>query len=109
MSHTLDPPSFYLLFSVLSRAPAEKRSNARVRGALTEMLPAGLCAIEDAAQRLGLSRRTLQRSLTEEGTTFQKQLNSTREALARHYLANTGMSSHDIAFLLGYQELNSFL
>ena len=39
-----------------------------------------------AAERLGLSKRTLQRNLTEEGTTFQKQLNSTREVLARHYI-----------------------
>ena len=45
----------------------------------------------------------------EEETSFQKQLNGTRELLAKNYLKNTDMSSDDIAFLLGYQEINSFL
>ena len=93
----------------LSELDVDDSWSARVRSALTEMLPAGLCTIEDAAERLGLSKRTLQRNLMEEGTTFQKQLNSTRELLARHYIANTDMTTNDIAFLLGYQEINSFL
>lgn len=83
--------------------------SARVRSALTELLPGGACGIEDVAERLGLSRRTLQRKLSEENTSFQKQLNSTREMLAIHYIRNTEMTTNDIAYLLGYQELNSFL
>lgn len=83
--------------------------SARVRGALTELLPSGLFSIDDVAEKLGYSRRTLQRRLSEEKTTFQKQLNSTREVLAIHYIQNTDMSTNDIAFLLGYAELNSFL
>lgn len=83
--------------------------SARVRAALTELLPAGICGIEDVAGELGLSKRTLQRKLSEENTTFQKQLNSTREVLALHYIKNTDMTTNDIAFLLGYAELNSFL
>ena len=61
------------------------------------------------ARRLGMSRRSLQRRLGEEGTTFQKQLNHTRELLAKHYLGTTSMSTDQIAYLLGYLELNSFL
>ena len=83
--------------------------SARVRRALSELLPEGKCGIEDAAEMLGLPRRTLQRKLSEEKTTFQKQLNSVRETLAVHYIRNTEMTSIDIAFLLGYAELNSFL
>lgn len=82
---------------------------ARTRSALMELLPAGACAIEDVAQKLGCSKRTLQRKLQEENTNFQKQLNHTRELLAKTYLANTQMTTEDIAFLLGYQELGSFL
>ena len=51
----------------------------------------------------------MQRKLSEEGTTFQKQLNNTREIMALHYVKNTDMSTNDIAYLLGYAELNSFL
>lgn len=83
--------------------------SARVRSALTELLPSGIIGIEAVAEKLGLSRRTLQRKLAEEGTTFQKQLNSTREVLALHYVRHTAMTSNDIAYLLGYAELNSFL
>ena len=61
------------------------------------------------ASKLGLSKRTLQRKLKEEDTTFQKQLNHTRELLARHYLRNPDMTSDDIAYLLGYQDLNYFI
>jgi len=83
--------------------------SARVRAALTELLPAGMCGIDDVARELNLSKRTLQRKLSEENTTFQKQLNSAREILALHYINNTDMTTNDIAFLLGYAELNSFL
>lgn len=83
--------------------------SAKVRCALTELLPGGAGTVDDVAAKLGVSKRTLQRKLTEEDTSFQKQLSGTRELLARHYLRNTDMSSADIAFLLGYQEINSFL
>ena len=93
----------------LSEMEIDDTSAARVRSVITELLPGGTCGIEEVAERLGLSKRTLQRKLTDEGTTFQQQLNSTRELLAKHYLKNTDMSSEEIAFLLGYQEHNSFL
>lgn len=82
---------------------------ARVRSTLTELLPSGACTVEDAAGKLGCSKRTLQRKLQEEHTNFQKQLNHTRELLARNYLAHTAMTTEDIAFLLGYQECGSFV
>ncbi len=82
---------------------------AKVRSALTELLPGGRGTVDDVANKLGISKRTLQRKLTEEDTSFQKQLNGVRELLAKHYIKNTDMSTDDIAFLLGYQELNSFL
>lgn len=82
---------------------------ARVRSALMELLPSGECTIDDVAKKLGYSKRSLQRKLQGEDTNFQKQLNHTRELLARTYLANTDMTTEDIAFLLGYQESGSFL
>lgn len=45
---------------------------ARVRSALSELLPSGTCSIEDVAGKLGLSKRTLQRKLSEEETTFKQ-------------------------------------
>lgn len=93
----------------LSELDIDDSISARVRSALTEILAGGTSGIEAVAEKLGLSKRTLQRKLAAENTTFQKQLNSTREVLALHYIHNTDMSANDIAYLLGYAELNSFL
>lgn len=82
---------------------------ARVRTALMELLPSGECTIDDVAKKLGYSKRSLQRKLQEEDTNFQKQLNHTRELLAKTYLLSTDMTAEDIAFLLGYQEIGSFI
>ena len=93
----------------LSEMDLDDSFAAKVRSALTELLPSGEGTADDVADKLGVSKRTLQRKLLEENTSFQKQLNGTRELLAKHYLRNTEMSSDEIAFLLGYQEINSFL
>lgn len=93
----------------LAEVDVDDSVSARVRSALTELLPGCAGTIEDVAEKLGLSRRTLQRKLSQENTTFQKQLNNTREILAIHYIRNTDMTTNDMAYLLGYAELNSFL
>ena len=93
----------------LSMMKTDDSYAARVRSALMELLPSGECTIDDVAKKLGYSKRSLQRKLQEEDTNFQKQLNHTRELLAKTYLANTDMTTEDIAFLLGYQEISSFL
>ncbi len=81
----------------------------RVRAAIMETLAGGQCTMADTARRLGVSSRTLQRRLREEGTTFQAELNALREDLARHYLARSRYSSAEISFLLGYDDPNSFI
>lgn len=82
---------------------------ARVRSALLEMLPSGNISIGDTATKLGVSKRTLQRRLSEEETTFQKELNGTREGLARHYLVNSDISNAEISFLIGFDDPSSFI
>ena len=61
------------------------------------------------ARRLGVSRRTLQRRLGQEGTTFSKELASLRHDLALGYLSHAEMGVREVAYLLGYLETNSFL
>ena len=56
---------------------------------------------------MGLSRSAVHRKLKQEGTTFNKLLQETRQLLAGSYL-NLGMNSAQIAFLLGYAEPSSF-
>jgi AraC-like DNA-binding protein len=81
----------------------------KVRSCLFELLPGGLCSVEDVADKLAVSKRTLQRYLSEENTSFQKELNTTREKLAKHYLKNQELSGSQISFLLGFNDPNSFV
>lgn len=81
----------------------------RVRSALMEALPSGRADVATTASRLGTSARTLQRRLGAEGTSFQGELQSLRSRLARHYLSRTPHSNAEIAFLLGYDDPNSFI
>jgi AraC-like DNA-binding protein len=80
----------------------------RVRAALLETLPAGDPSIGAVTHQLATSARTLQRQLSHEGTSFQAILTRTREDLARHYLTNGDLRTTEIAFLLGYDDTNSF-
>ncbi|MFK3796024.1 MULTISPECIES: AraC family transcriptional regulator [unclassified Pseudomonas] len=80
----------------------------RVRAVLLELLPSNSATIEKTAERLGMSKRTLQRRLENGGASFRALVNGTRENLARHYLGNTKLSGEEIAFLLGFEDPNSF-
>ncbi|HIE8827946.1 TPA: AraC family transcriptional regulator ligand-binding domain-containing protein [Klebsiella variicola subsp. variicola] len=92
----------------LSELEATAATAERVRAVLLELLPGNTATIKNAATRLGLSQRSLQRRLAEEGVNFRELVNSTRERLARHYLSTTTMSGGEIAFLLGFADSNSF-
>ena len=81
----------------------------RVKSAIIELLPTGECSTENVANKLGFSKRTLQRKLNEENTTFQKILEESRKQLTKYYIEKKQMSSEDISYLLGYQDLTSFL
>ncbi|MCG8671406.1 MAG: AraC family transcriptional regulator [Pseudomonadales bacterium] len=81
----------------------------RVRAVLIEMLPSGDSSIDTVTQRLAMSKRTLQRKLTAEAETFKTVLQSVRSELADHYLENSTLPLTEIAFLLGFQESNSFI
>ena len=65
-------------------------------------------SVEIVAKDLCVSPRTLQRRLEESGTTYQQLLDEVRQDTARKLLAATDLESGEIAFLLGFEELNSF-
>jgi AraC-like DNA-binding protein len=64
--------------------------------------------LQDIAQELGMSARTLQRRLTDAGITFQQLVEDTRRELARHYLKQRAVELNEAAFLLGFADTNSF-
>jgi AraC-like DNA-binding protein len=81
----------------------------RVRLAIQQKLTGRRPAIEDIADALHISSRTLQRRLQDEGSSFQKVLEEARHQLARHYLNNSVLELNEAAYLLGYVDSNSFV
>lgn len=65
-------------------------------------------SLQDVAASLGMSPRTLQRRLTDASVTFQQLVEDTRRELAHHYLKHSPVELHEAAFLLGFQDANSF-
>jgi AraC-like DNA-binding protein len=64
--------------------------------------------VDKLAADLRLSPRTLQRRLVEQGTSYQALLDDVRRETARRLLSATDLDPGEIAFLLGFAELNSF-
>ena len=80
----------------------------RVKQTLKRLLAGQRPTIQEVAQELNLSARTLQRRLTETGVTFQQVLEEARRELARHYLMQSSLELNETAYLLGYENANSF-
>ena len=81
----------------------------RVRGAIQQKLTGHRPTIEDVADALHVSCRTLQRRLQDAGSSFQRVLEEARHHLARHYLNNSVLELNEAAYLLGYEDANSFV
>ncbi|HEY8570126.1 AraC family transcriptional regulator [Microbulbifer sp.] len=75
---------------------------------LRNLLPNGQVSLDYVADYMMLGTRTLQRMLTEEGTSFQALLNETRQAEAARYLKESDISLTQLAGLLGYADLATF-
>ena len=90
------------------RVQGETGIVARVRASIASHLAQDSASLALIAQGLNLSPRTLQRKLSDAGTSFQQVLDQTRQALAQGYLLRPDLSLADIAFLLGYQDQSAF-
>ena len=75
---------------------------------LADLLACGEANADAACRALKLSRRTLQRRLKAEKTSFQKVLQEVRAVLAVNYLGDARLKSLEIAMLLGYSNISTF-
>jgi len=101
-----------LIVPGLESALEKDGSSRTLADDVRSVLHQGICgerpAVGKVAKRLGMSPRTLQRRLGELGTSYQKLLDDVRRRSARRLLANTDLGAGEVAFLLGFEELNSF-
>jgi AraC-like DNA-binding protein len=79
-----------------------------VRRALSRRMCGERPSVEKVAEELRVSSRTLQRRLEAAGTTYQRLLDEVRFQSARRLLARTDLDAGEVAFLLGFEEVNSF-
>jgi AraC-like DNA-binding protein len=79
-----------------------------VKWILKRLLAGSRPEIAAVARELGLSDRTLQRRIIDDGATFRQLLLEARQELAREYLNRPEMDVTEVAFLLGYEDSNSF-
>jgi AraC-like DNA-binding protein len=92
----------------LAQQLAQKTFREQAKGILNQLLAGQRPGIQDLARELHLSTRTLQRRLTEQSIAFQRLLDEARRELARHYLLHSSRELNETAYLLGYEDANSF-
>src|SRR5688572_22471660 len=96
------------LDSELKARNASVNVGDQVKDVLRRSLAGKRPTLRDVAGELGLSARSLQRRLTDAGITFQQLVEETRRELARHYLKQRAVELNEAAFLLGFEDANSF-
>ena len=94
--------------TLAERVPDGAGLAPRVRRLLHDALHGGKSDLASIAKALGTSTRTLQRRLREEGTSHDALLDEERARLARHYVARSGLSLQEIAFMLGFHDQAGF-
>lgn len=81
---------------------------ARAHKAVVHDLAHGAPSLEAVAERLAISRRTLQRTLRDHGTSFSSLVDDVRRARALALL-RSGAAVAEVAWLLGYSEPSPFV
>ena len=75
-----------------------------VREYVVQQLAKGAPAFDDVARHFNMSSRTLERRLGERKASYREIVDAIRCDLAKHYLADTELRLHQIAYALGYSE-----
>ncbi|HKU41924.1 MAG TPA: AraC family transcriptional regulator ligand-binding domain-containing protein [Polyangiales bacterium] len=94
--------------SLIAELPAHINFSARVcelvAGGLGEQRPTAV----SVARELRMSRRTLVRRLSSEGTSFSEQLEHVRRELALHFVANSSLPLTEITKSLSFSHVQGF-
>ena len=79
-----------------------------VRAIVIELLPSGVVTADRVAKHFSIGKKTLERRLSEQGTSFTEVVSECRVRMANHYLSQTKLPVAEIAYLVGYNEPSSF-
>ncbi|MDB4993595.1 MAG: oruR2 [Myxococcaceae bacterium] len=93
---------------LLARLPATGTYADHVRRVVEQVIGCGAPTLEAISRELRASPRTVQRRLSDAGTTHTRVVDDVRRQLAVRYLESPRLSITEIAFLLGYEDDSSF-
>ncbi len=79
-----------------------------VRRTIQDKLTGQRPSVDVISHALHISPRTLQRRLQESGSSYQRVLDEARHLMARYYLGNSALELNEAAYLLGFEDPNSF-
>jgi AraC-like DNA-binding protein len=79
-----------------------------VRGAIQDKLTGHRPSMREIANAIHIGPRTLQRRLADSGSSFQRVLDEARRQMAHYYLGNSELELNEAAYLLGFEDTNSF-
>lgn len=79
-----------------------------VRRTIQDKLTGHRLSLGSVARALHMTPRTLQRRLQDSGSSYQRLLNEARHQMARYYLSNSALELNEAAYLLGFEDPNSF-
>jgi AraC-like DNA-binding protein len=96
------------LGAALEELEAQSSVAQQVMAMVKRSLASGQPSLADVARALGMSERSLQRRITQEGSTFRDLLAQARRDLGRRLLADPANDVEEVACLLGYQDTTSF-
>jgi AraC-like DNA-binding protein len=80
----------------------------KVKSIARQQILQGVFAADSITRYLSLSPRTLQRKLSESGTSLREILADVRKEIATEMLARPGKSIKEVSYLLGYSDPTSF-
>ncbi len=96
------------LAAELAELEDDEALDRRVEIEVSKTLSDGVPKISDVARGLGMSGRTLQRRLADQGLSFQGLVDTARRKLAEKLLRETDYPLAEIAFLTGFAEQSAF-
>lgn len=92
----------------LAEATSQPSAISSITAAISAEMQKGDCSVRAIAQALGMSERSLQRTLESEGTTFRKLLDDVRKRRAQTYLMETDWPVGEISQHLGFSDISAF-
>jgi len=96
------------LAASLGELEAHSSVGEQIKVVIKRRMASGRPEISDIARELGVSERTLQRRVADEGASFRQLLMEARRELSRCLLSDPAAEIEEVAYLLGYQEIGSF-